>query len=163
MLPGLTDPHCRDIAFDGASLAGRRVLVTGGNRGLGLAIVRELKACGAEVVVLGRSSSAELDAAGVAEIVTGVDVTDIAAIKAFAAKPQAPYDVVINNAGYFYGPKETVIGDSLNFEEQLKQIDICGMGPLRVSSALFNAVRPLLRSTFSRGCRRSWPLLSPLA
>ena len=29
--------------------------------------------------------------------------------------------------------------DSLNFEEQLKQIDICALGPLRVTSALFNA------------------------
>lgn len=39
----------------------------------------------------------------------------------------------------FKGPKETVLGDSLNFDEQLKQIDICGLGPLRVTSALFNA------------------------
>ena len=29
--------------------------------------------------------------------------------------------------------------DSLNFEEQLKQIDICALGPLRVNSALVNA------------------------
>ena len=32
---------------------------------------------------------------------------------------------------------ETV--ESMNFEEQLKQIDICGVAPLRVSSALYNA------------------------
>ena len=32
-----------------------------------------------------------------------------------------------------------MLDDSLNFEEELKQIDVCGLGPLRVTSALFNA------------------------
>eukprot|EP00957_Ditylum_brightwellii_P102923 7844272-Ditylum_brightwellii.AAC.1 len=48
-------------------------------------------------------------------------------------------DVVINNAGYFYEPKETVLDNTLNFEEQLKQIDICGLGLLRVNAAAVNA------------------------
>jgi len=46
-------------------------------------------------------------------------------------------DVLINNAGYFYGPVETL--SSLNFEEEIKMIDICAVGPLRVTAALFNA------------------------
>ena len=37
------------------------MLITGGNRGLGLEMVKEMKAQGAEVVVVGRSSSPELD------------------------------------------------------------------------------------------------------
>jgi NAD(P)-dependent dehydrogenase (short-subunit alcohol dehydrogenase family) len=45
----------------------------------------------------------------VVEVVTGVDVTDTSAIKAmaqtFANQKQAPFDVVINNAGYFYGER----------------------------------------------------------
>jgi len=129
--------------YDGAFLKGARVLVTGGNRGLGLELVTELVAVGAHVVVVGRGSSPELDALGAGvEVVKGVDVQDSAAVAAMATKlaeTQAPFDVVVNNAGYFYGPKETVLGDSLNFDEQLKQIDICGLGPLRVTSALFNA------------------------
>merc|ERR1712176_1526511 len=48
-------------------------------------------------------------------------------------------DVVINNAGYFYGPCEKISDNSLNFEEQLKMIDICALGPLRVNSAVVNA------------------------
>lgn len=48
-------------------------------------------------------------------------------------------DILINNAGYFYGPVETI--DSLNFEEEKKMIDICALGPLRITSALFNAGR----------------------
>ena len=50
--------------FDGSFLKDQRVLVTGGNRGLGLLITKELKAHGAEVVVVCRGSSAELDAVG---------------------------------------------------------------------------------------------------
>jgi len=41
-------------------------------------------------------------------------------------------------SGYFYEPKETVEGH-LNFDEQLKMIDICAVGPLRVTAALHNA------------------------
>jgi short-subunit dehydrogenase len=43
---------------------------------------------------------------------------------------------LINNAGYFYEPVEKL--DSLNFAEELKMIDICALGPMRVSSALVN-------------------------
>ena len=47
-----------------------------------------------------------------------------------------PVDVLINNAGYFYGPRESVVDKTLNFEEELRQIDICAVGPLRVTSAM---------------------------
>ena len=40
-------------------------------------------------------------------------------------------------AGYFYEPLETL--ETMNFEEELKMIDICAVGPLRVSAALVNA------------------------
>jgi short-subunit dehydrogenase len=46
-------------------------------------------------------------------------------------------DVLINNAGYFFGPVETI--KSLNFDEEIKMIDICAIGPLRITSGLFNA------------------------
>merc|ERR1719231_1549208 len=47
--------------YDPTEFAGKRVLVTGGNRGLGLDITRELVAAGAVVLVACRKSSAELD------------------------------------------------------------------------------------------------------
>ena len=46
------------------------------------------------------------------------------------------YIQLINNAGYFYEPVEKI--DSLNFKEELKMIDICALGPLRVTAALYN-------------------------
>ena len=76
-----------------------------------------------------------------ATVYAGVDVTDGAACDAAAAKIVAdggPVDYLINNAGYFYEAKETVLDRTLNFDEELKQIDICGVGPLRVSAALYN-------------------------
>ena len=60
--------------FQPGRLAGARVLVTGANRGLGLALVREAVACGARVVATCRKPSPELQAAGCAQIVEGIDV-----------------------------------------------------------------------------------------
>lgn len=42
--------------FEGSYLAGQRVLVTGGNQGLGLALAKELVRQGAEAIVVGRRS-----------------------------------------------------------------------------------------------------------
>jgi NADPH:quinone reductase-like Zn-dependent oxidoreductase len=118
-----------DIAsvYDGRYLRGQRVLLTGGSRGLGLATVRQLVADGAIVTVVGRSCSADLEAAGAARVVTDVDVTDTAAVLRMASEIPEPVDIVINNAGYFTDKKES-LADGLDFEEELKQIDICALG-----------------------------------
>jgi len=48
----------------------------------------------------------------------------------------APCDVLVTNAGYFYGPVEQI--DSLNFEEEMKMINICALGSLNAASAMVN-------------------------
>lgn len=114
-----------DSVYDGSYLKGKRVLVTGGNQGLGLAIVKELVSQGAETVVVGRRSNEELEALGV-QVITGVDVTDTAAVTGkMLDEVGAPVDYVINNAGYFWSEEEKLA--NMNFEEQLKQIDICAV------------------------------------
>merc|ERR1719298_366416 len=128
-----------DIAsvFDGSSLKGKRVAITGGSRGLGLEIAKAAMDVGAEVLVICRSGTVDG-----AKIYDGVDVTDAEACASAAKKiveDGGPVDVLINNAGDFYGPCEKVTDNSLNFEEELKQIDICAVGPLRVSNALYQA------------------------
>ena len=129
--------------YDGGDLSGKRVLVTGGNRGLGLAITKELVAIGATAIVICRSSSQELSQlVGKWNVYDGVDVTDTEAVQKALKRVKSDggdIDMLINNAGYFYEPKETILDDSLNFEEQLKQIDICALGPLRVNAAAVNA------------------------
>ena len=129
--------------YDGGDLSGKRVLVTGGNRGLGLAITKELVAIGATAIVICRSSSQELSQlVGKWNVYDGVDVTDTEAVQKALKRVKSDggdIDMLINNAGYFYEPKETILDDSLNFEEQLKQINICALGPLRVNAAAVNA------------------------
>jgi len=117
-------------------LNGQTVLVTGGNRGLGQALVAELIEQKAKVVVTVRDA---IEIPGAELVISGVDVTqDDCGMKVAKALQHAglTLDIMINNAGYFYGPLETI--ESLNFSEQLKMIDICALGPLRMSSSLFN-------------------------
>jgi NAD(P)-dependent dehydrogenase (short-subunit alcohol dehydrogenase family) len=119
------------------------VLVTGANRGLGLAIVQELVAAGAQVVATCRADKGSLpDYLHVPrhQIIDGVEVADNASVSAMVAQIEdASINVVINNAGYFPNIHETITEpeNPLNFDEQLKQIDICALGPLRVNSALY--------------------------
>mmetsp|Transcript_32207 Transcript_32207/g.48968 ORF Transcript_32207/g.48968 Transcript_32207/m.48968 type:complete len:326 (+) Transcript_32207:75-1052(+) len=129
--------------YDGAELSGKRVIITGGNRGLGFEIAKELVSIGATAIVVCRSSSPELEKlVGKSNIYSGVDVTDDEAVKKAAESVKSDggdIDVVINNAGYFYEPCEKILDGSLNFDEQLKQINICALGPLRMNAALVNA------------------------
>lgn len=129
--------------YNGGELSGKRILVTGGNRGLGFEITKEAVSNGASVIVLCRSTNDELEElVGKYNVYSGVDVSDNVAVdKAFKRikSDGGQLDYVINNAGYFYEPNETILDASLNFEEQLKQIDICALGPLRVNAAAVNS------------------------
>ncbi|CEG01329.1 Short-chain dehydrogenase/reductase SDR [Ostreococcus tauri] len=128
-----------DAVYDGSYLEGTRVLVTGANRGIGLALCEELAARGANIVATCRSASDELRALNPAEIIEGVDVTSSACCEKMAKAVSSPVDIVINNAGYFYEPVEKVTDGSLEFDEEMKMIDICALGPLRVTNALYHA------------------------
>jgi 3-oxoacyl-[acyl-carrier protein] reductase len=86
----------------------RSVLVTGGNRGIGLAIARRFAAAGDAVTVTSRSGdvvgSAASQAGGAAQGLSVVqcDITDSASVgAAFAAVEQAqgPVEVLVANAG----------------------------------------------------------------
>lgn len=129
-----------DIAscFDGSYLKGLRVLVVGANRGLGLAITKELSANEAHVLATCRKDAGELPSIPGVEVLDGVEVQDEACLMAMADRITEPVDVVIVNAGYFPDIHETMTdpANPLNFAEELKQIDICAMGPLRCTYAL---------------------------
>jgi NAD(P)-dependent dehydrogenase (short-subunit alcohol dehydrogenase family) len=77
-------------------LDGRRALVTGGSKGIGLAGARALAAAGASVTITGRGQ-AELDASGFDS--WAVDATDTAAMRARIDQAARPFDILVANAG----------------------------------------------------------------
>jgi NAD(P)-dependent dehydrogenase (short-subunit alcohol dehydrogenase family) len=85
-------------------LDGKRALVTGGGRGIGLAAASALAQAGAEVTLVARTQ-AEIEAAAQAIVARGdkaaalpLDVTDLDAVRDTLAAAE-PFDVLVNNAG----------------------------------------------------------------
>jgi NAD(P)-dependent dehydrogenase (short-subunit alcohol dehydrogenase family) len=85
-------------------LDGRRALVTGAGRGIGLAAASALADAGAHVTLAARTTGEIEDAAEAirargqqAEALT-LDVRDVEAVRA-AIAAQAPFDILVNNAG----------------------------------------------------------------
>lgn len=124
--------------FQPGRLAGVRILITGGNRGIGLSLVREAVASGAAVIATCRKTSPELTASGCAQIIEGIDVTIDSTMDKLVAEIDEPLDVVVNNAGYFMKEKETILGGVMDFADQMKTLDVCAIGPLRITNALWH-------------------------
>jgi len=86
------------------NLTGKRVLVTGGNRGFGFSVVKAMAAAGAEVFAWGRNQEVLAEAAESLREMPGacffhrVDVCDEPAVIA-AVEAMGPVDVLVNNAG----------------------------------------------------------------
>ncbi len=89
-------------------LAGRRAVVTGGSKGIGLAVARELTAEGAAVAICARhgdeveAAATQLRANGTTVHAAVADVTrpsDVEAFVAGAADALGGIDILVNNAG----------------------------------------------------------------
>ncbi|HKK03012.1 MAG TPA: SDR family oxidoreductase [Gammaproteobacteria bacterium] len=110
-------------------------LVTGANRGIGLALCKLLTGRGDHVIAACRQSSPELDALGV-HIETDVEVGDPDSIDALAGRLEGQaLDWLINNAGVMR--RDTlggIHGDTL--EDLYLQFRVNSVGPLLVTQAL---------------------------
>lgn len=89
-------------------LADRTVLITGGSRGLGLLVARELAREGARVAIAARDAATlarareDLSGHGAAVLALPCDVTDRAAVERLVRETTrrlGPIDAVVNNAG----------------------------------------------------------------
>jgi NAD(P)-dependent dehydrogenase (short-subunit alcohol dehydrogenase family) len=110
------------------------VLVTGGNRGIGLELCRQLAARGDDVIAACRGSSPELEASG-AEVIEGVEVSDDAAVaKLETMLGGRAIDLLINCAGIL--TRESL--DDLDIDRIRKQFEVNAIGPLRVTAALLS-------------------------
>jgi NAD(P)-dependent dehydrogenase (short-subunit alcohol dehydrogenase family) len=108
------------------------IVITGGNRGIGLAMARQFKERGDDVVVACRKTSPELKKLGV-EVVEAVDVSDDEAVDHLAGALEGrTIDVLVNCAGIL---SDEHLGD-LDFDRMRRQFEVNSLGPLRVTAAL---------------------------
>jgi NAD(P)-dependent dehydrogenase (short-subunit alcohol dehydrogenase family) len=109
-----------------------RIVITGANRGIGLALARAAAARGDEVIAAVRKGSPELKATG-AEIHDGVELTDDKSVAAFAKSLAGrPVDILINNAGI--QRSDTLA--SLDWARLREQFEVNALAPIRVTRAL---------------------------
>ena len=105
-------------AADLPSFAGRTVIVTGANSGLGLVTARELARAGARTILAVRNVDKGRDAAAT---MTGdvevrrLDLQDLSSVKAFADGVSGA-DVLVNNAGIMAVPYALTVD---GFESQI--------------------------------------------
>ena len=120
-------------------LDGRSAIVTGGSKGLGLAIAKEFAASGADVAILARDPAtlaearAEIERGARAKVAAvGCDVSQAAPIRAAYDRVMAEFgkvDIFVNNAGQsMRGPSETLSDEMWQADLDLKlfaQIRFC--------------------------------------
>jgi NAD(P)-dependent dehydrogenase (short-subunit alcohol dehydrogenase family) len=110
----------------------RTALVTGANRGIGLALCRRLKERGREVIAVCRKSSPALDALG-ARVESGVDVTSDEAVAGLAKRLSGvALDELICNAGIL---REDGLDDRA-YDDIREQFEVNAIAPVRVVAAL---------------------------
>ncbi len=111
------------------------ILVTGANRGIGLALVQHFRQRGDQVIATCRRGSAALDASG-ARVEAGIDVTDDASLSGLLRRLDGKsVDQLWLNAGIL--ARDTL--DKMNhegFEALRQQFEVNAIGPLRVAHAL---------------------------
>lgn len=122
-------------------LKGKVAIVTGGSKGIGAGIARQLAADGAKVIVnyaTGRSGAdkvvADIESAGGQAIAVAADVTKQAEVEALINATIGNFgrlDIVVNNAGVYQFAKIEESTEAL----YRRQFDINVLGPLLVSAA----------------------------
>ena len=131
----------RTATADTFDVSGRRVVITGGTAGIGLAAATHLVRCGAQVVIGGRRASGRDIAAGIGAGFVAMDVADETSVaSAFDAVSERfeALDALILNAGIddYHGEVE-----SLDLEVFKRIVDVNTMGVVRAMSCGVGLVR----------------------
>ena len=111
------------------------VLVTGANRGIGLELVRQMRARGHQVIGTARKPEQAMELKETGARVVQLDVTDSNSIRAMAQQLQGQrIDLLINNAGML-GHNAQSFGET-DFDQVIATFDVNSLGPMRVTQAL---------------------------
>lgn len=118
------------------------VLITGANRGIGLALAQQYATDGAEVIACCRepATAEALNAMALAEggriRIVQLEVADEASIASMKRElGDQPIDVLINNAGINGTPKPQS-ANSIDAENWMKTMRVNGLGPILIAQAL---------------------------
>lgn len=115
----------------------KTAVITGANRGVGLALATELNGKGYRVIGVCRSSSEELDNIA-SKVIEGIDVTDEASIARLPKELKGvDVDLLINNAGLL---DDNVLG-SIELDSIRAQMEVNAYAPLMVTEALLDNLR----------------------
>jgi NAD(P)-dependent dehydrogenase (short-subunit alcohol dehydrogenase family) len=109
-------------------------VITGANRGIGLAMAQQLSDRGDRVIAVCRSASEELEAPGIT-VEAEIDVTraeDLAELRRRLS--DLDIDVLINNAGLLRSSSFT--GVEAELDDWRAQYEVNALAPIRVSAAL---------------------------
>lgn len=109
------------------------VLITGANRGIGLALAAEYHRRGDQVIGTARRPEEATRLAELTDRIVPLDVTDDDSVAGLARHLEgSPVDLLINNAGILAeDPLDELVAGSV-----LAQLDVNAVGPLRVVKAL---------------------------
>lgn len=112
----------------------QHVVITGANRGIGLAFAKQYKAAGAEVTAVCRQASEVLKSLNV-NIIEGIDVTALDALAELQARlGDKKIDILINNAGLLTRESlEAAPSDDIKI-----QFEVNALAPLQVTLHLMH-------------------------
>lgn len=112
-----------------------KVVITGANRGIGLALAKAYAAHGDEVIATSRTLSDAL--AGVAGVTQhALDVSSADSVAAFVESLAGPVDILINNAGISGPERAQQTLAEMDYDGWADAFAVNSMGPLRVLQGL---------------------------
>lgn len=110
----------------------KTAVITGANRGIGLALSQQLSAQGYDIIGVCRQTSDELDALA-NRVISGIDITDSSCVEQVARTLDGQsIDLLVNNAGLL---ENNSLGD-IDYDSMRRMMEINAYAPLRMTEAL---------------------------